>query len=394
MITKYDELFCHQTVSTFDRPGTSAREWTERAWLQVHDIDGTAHLATGFGYYPNRNVMDAFVCFTIRDETEYIVRASRELRPDIDVIRVGPFSYEVTDPLRKVRYKLDENEYGLSYDIQLEGVSPLQEEGTQRQISRGRLREEIKRMVQPGKPTGWIRAGDERFELTPEKWAGERDRSWGIRVAGADFVESGVQFPEIHPGQLFNFVMMQFEDWGATFHIREIWDEKRGIARRWHFSGNLFYPYGSDKEPLELANVEHHYDFNDEKPEQQRRFAGGRVVMTAIDGTVKELSIKPITICYQAPGGYGGLYKGFIHGLWIGPQWMDGYRLNVSDPEVMRQIWGYCDYGSEFTCEGQVGYGTTELMVVGKYPKYGYQGYGTYGAVTEQITQDQDQAAG
>jgi hypothetical protein len=71
MITKYDELFCHQEVSTLDRPGTSAREWTERAWAQVHHIAGTGHLATGLGYYPNRNIMDAFACFTVQDKCYY-----------------------------------------------------------------------------------------------------------------------------------------------------------------------------------------------------------------------------------------------------------------------------------------------------------------------------------
>jgi hypothetical protein len=98
-------------------------------------------------------------------------------------------------------------------------------------------------------------------------------------------------------------------------------------------------------------------------------------VLDAIDGTQREVSIRPISICYQAPGGYGGQYKGFIHGLWMGEQWMDGYKFDLTDPDVMREIWGYCDYGSEFRCGDDVGYGTTELMVVGKYPKYGYQGY-------------------
>lgn len=375
MITKYDELFCHQAVSTFDRPGTSAREWTERAWLQVHDIAGTAHLATGFGYYPNRNVMDAFACFTIRDETLYIVRASRELRPDIDVFRVGPFAYEVVEPLKHVRFTLDENAYGLSFDIRLDGVSPLHEEHAQTHISRGRLKEDIKRMVQCGRPAGWIRAEGETFRPDAQGWVGERDRSWGVRLAGADFVETGVQPPEFHDGQLFNFVLMQFEQWGASYHIREIWDEQLGIPRRWHFGGGIFFPYGVDREPVELANVEHHYTFNDTRPEQQRRFTGGRAVLTAIDGTTKEVSIRPLTICYQAPGGYGWQYKGFIHGLWMGPQWIDGYKLDVTDAEVMSEIWGYVDYGSEFRCGADLGYGTTELIVVGKYPKYGYQGY-------------------
>ncbi|OFV87740.1 MAG: hypothetical protein A3J75_04760 [Acidobacteria bacterium RBG_16_68_9] len=375
MITKYDELFCHQAVSTFDTPGTSAREWTERAWMQVHHLNGAAHLATGFGYYPNRNVMDAFACFTIADRTHYIVRASRELRPEIDVCTVGPFRYDVVEALRRARFVLDENPYGLSFDIEADGVSPLYEEPAQRQISRGRLKEDIKRMVQCGRPRGWIKADAQTFQLDQTAWVCERDRSWGVRVAGADFVESGVQPPEIYDGQLFNFVIMQFPDWGASFHIREIWDDAASLARRWHFGGGVFYPYGRSERPIELECVEHYYEFNDERPEQQRRFAGGRVVMTAIDGTTREVAIRPISICYQAPGGYGLPYKEFIHGLWMGALWMDGHRLDVTDPSVMREIWGYVDYGSEFRCGADVGYGTTELMVVGKYPRYGYQGY-------------------
>jgi hypothetical protein len=137
MITKHDELFCHQAVSTFDRPGTSAREWTERAWVQVHHIAGIGHLAAGLGYYPNRNIMDAFACFTLQDKKHYIVRASRELRPDIDVLQVGPFRYEVVEPLKKVRYTLSENEFGLSYDIEVEGTSPLYEaHGAERKAPR------------------------------------------------------------------------------------------------------------------------------------------------------------------------------------------------------------------------------------------------------------------
>jgi len=376
MITRYDEMFCHQTVSTFDRPGTSAREWTERAWMLAHDIAGTAHLAAGFGYYPNRNIMDAFVCFTIEDKVEYVVRASRELRPDIDVLKVGPFSYEVIEPLKRVRYTLGENEYGLSYDIEVEGVSPLHEENpTQFHIRQGRLKEHINRMVQSGRPTGWVKAEGKTYEIDRRAWVAERDRSWGIRIGGADALESGVQPPPVSEGLLFNFMLMQFEEWGASFHIREIWDEQLGAPRTWHFGGGLFYPYGSGKDAVELVSVEHDYRFNDDRPEQQRRFAGGRVIINAIDGTRKEVSVRPISICYQGPGGYGGYYQGFIHGLWMGPYWLDGHKLDLTDPATMQEIWGYCDYGSEFRCGDEVGYGTTELMVVGKYPKYGYQGY-------------------
>jgi hypothetical protein len=375
MITKYDELFCHQTVSTFDRPGTSAREWTERAWALLHETSGRANMAVGFGYYPNRNVMDAFACFTVGDDVQYTVRASRELRPEIDVFEVGPFRYEVIEPLEKVRFSCAENPHDLSYEVEVEGRFPLYEEPAQTQISRGRLKEDIKRMIQGGRPRGWVKAGGERFEIDGDHWVSERDRSWGVRVAGADFAETGVQVPEIYPGQLFNFVYMQFPDWGASFHIREIWDDELGLARPWHFGGGLFHPHGVEGPAIELERVEHHYEFDDARPEQPRRFVGGRVVMTALDGTKKTVSIRPIGICYQAPAGYGGQYKGFIHGIWMGERWMDGHRFDLKDPDTMREIWGYVDYSSEFSCEGQVGYGTTELMVVGRYPRYGYQGY-------------------
>jgi len=87
MLTKYDELICHQTVSTFDSVETSAREWTERVWFVVYNTSGEFLLIGGFGMYANRNIMDAFACLNIKGETQYNVRASRELRPDIDEVK-------------------------------------------------------------------------------------------------------------------------------------------------------------------------------------------------------------------------------------------------------------------------------------------------------------------
>ena len=113
------------------------------------------------------------------------IRASRRLRPDIDVFKVGPFTYEVVEPLNKVRFTLDENEYGLSCDVTLEGTSPLFEETpAQYQVERGRVKEHIKRMIQSGRPTGWIKTDEGTVTLDKENWVGERDRSWGIRPVG------------------------------------------------------------------------------------------------------------------------------------------------------------------------------------------------------------------
>ena len=101
MLTKYDEFLCHQISSTFDHPGTSAREWTERIWFMAHDIKGDVILVVGFGYYPNRNIIDGFMCLAIERKTQHVVRASRELRPRIDEVDVGPFSWHVIEPMKE-----------------------------------------------------------------------------------------------------------------------------------------------------------------------------------------------------------------------------------------------------------------------------------------------------
>ena len=51
MLTKYDELMCHQIVATFDHVDTSARHWTERVILHTHDDSGKLHMSNGFGLY-------------------------------------------------------------------------------------------------------------------------------------------------------------------------------------------------------------------------------------------------------------------------------------------------------------------------------------------------------
>jgi len=62
MLTNYDELTCHQCVETFDSVATSDRAWTEKLWCNLHDSSGKIVLATGLGVYPNRNVIDGYVC--------------------------------------------------------------------------------------------------------------------------------------------------------------------------------------------------------------------------------------------------------------------------------------------------------------------------------------------
>jgi len=363
MLTKYDEMLCHQIASTFDHVDTSARHWTERVILHTHDRAGKLHMSNGFGIYRNRNIIDAFACCTIDGKTQHNVRASRELRSAPDEVTAGPFSYEVIEPLRKVRYALADNEHGLSYDLEFDGVMPCHEEDLQFFRFRGRVEEHVLRYDQVGRARGWIRAGGKKIDLDPERFYVERDHSWGLRRDGVP--EVGTQPGEIPEGYLYSWAVMQFPSFGASYHIRELWDGTQILS-----SGGLFYPYGSDKDETRVTKVEHAFEFQPDR----RKMTAGRVMLNTVTGARFEISMRPLSYACLKAGGYFG-HRGFVHGQWMGESWSDGYLLDLADPAVLDDVSFLDNTSIEVRCGNEVGYGVLELVVTGKYPRYGYQGY-------------------
>jgi len=374
MLTKYDEFLCHQITSTFDHPVSSAREWTERIWFMAHDTKGDFVLVAGFGYYPNRNVIDAFMCLAVDRKTQHVVRASRELRPRIDEIDVGPFSWNVLDPMKKVQAVLDENEYGVSYNITFDAtMPPHDEEPPQFVRSRGRVVEDIRRYFQIGKPSGWIKVDGQTVKVDPQSWRTERDHSWGVRRGAMDFQEAGVQpMMAIEPdfGFFYSGAAWQFDNWGTNYHIRE-----DGEGQIDSVSGAIYYPYGSEKDELRLAGIEHNLTFRTDIP-GLRQINGDTITLKGVDGSTKKVSFSPLGIVYLGPGGYSyANYRGFTHGMWMGESWMDGFALDISDPEVIKEISYLDELVCELRCGDEIGHGMTEATVVGRNVKYGFEGF-------------------
>lgn len=367
MITKYDEFLCHQTVDYFESPQTTAREWTERLIFHMHDKEGEIHHCTGFGIYPNRNVMDAYATTSVGLKTQYGVRASRIYRPRTDEVEVGPFSYEIIEPLKKVRYCLAENEHDISYDIEFEGVLPPHAEDTQLFTDNGRIVEHANRYDQSGRATGWLKVGGVTYELDRENWMIERDHSWGIRRDQGTAFEVNVQPMGIPEGYLYSWSIMQFDGWGCSYHIRELHDGSPVLN-----SAGIFYPEGSGKEELTAKSVEHDFKFEDN---DLRKLAdGSRVILNLEDGTSKEIQINPLNYCCLKVGGYFG-YKDFVHGKWYGGDFLDGVKYDMTDPLQLREASFIDNAGCIFKCDGQTGYGVVELVVTGTSKQYGYEGY-------------------
>ncbi|MBW2261910.1 MAG: hypothetical protein JRG91_08060 [Deltaproteobacteria bacterium] len=363
MLTKFDELTCHQTIATFDGPATSDRAWAEKLWCNVHDTEGKLVLATGFGIYPNRNVIDGFGCVNVHNEVQHNLRLSRELRPRIDEIALGPLSYQVLEPFRRIAIRMDENDRGLSYDIEFIGTFDPGEEEPQFGRSAGRVHVHTCRYAQLGRARGWVEVDGTRFDIDESSHFAQRDHSWGIRM-GVGAPEQGVQETDVatYIGMMINWLTVQFEDWGAYLYYIE-----RHDGRVQRLSGSVVGRAGEAKEPIPITGVEHEYTYHDGAP----RMKSGHVVLTLADGSTRALEMRELTTMYLRGGAYLG-YKGAAHGLWLGPSWSDGESWRLSEPGVTDETHGLNDTVVEVSSDGKKGYGIVENLILPPFPRYGF----------------------
>ncbi|HOX45093.1 MAG TPA: hypothetical protein PK668_15945 [Myxococcota bacterium] len=367
MLTKYDELTCHQAPTTFDHVGTSDRAWTEKLWMNIHDTQGAMVLALGFGVYPNRNVQDGYACLNLGNRVQTNLRLSRELRPRLDELSVGPLTWEVLEPYRRIRARLAENPMGLAFELEFLGRFQAGEEQPHFGRSRGRVFVNHCRYAQLGRAQGWVRLGDQRIELDPSRHYAQRDHSWGIRM-GVGAPEQGVQAQDIDTfsHMLINWATLQFEDRALNAYLIE-----KADGRVERLTGKLCWPLGDPRPPAELTAFEHDWVYHP----GSARMQGGQARLAFEDGTRLAIDTRELTSMYLRGGGYVGV-KGFTHGSWQGPDWSDGERWEVGTPAVADEVHGLDDTVVECHAGGQLGYGIVENMILGPFPRYGFESFG------------------
>lgn len=168
-IGNWDEFLIHQAAKPIERMESEDIDAMERLYVGCHNADGSLHVATGLGSYPNRNVMDAYVCVRHRD-TQYNLRASRHLEDDRSRLAVGPISFEVVKPQQSWRVRVDDPEHGVDGEIEFEARGAPFMTGPPSHYD------------QLGRYSGRLEVGGEPFDLNG--FMGARDRSWGVRPSG------------------------------------------------------------------------------------------------------------------------------------------------------------------------------------------------------------------
>nr|MDQ2735005.1 hypothetical protein [Pseudomonadota bacterium] len=219
MLTSRDDLLGHQTSGTFAQAGNGDPRFTERYWYTAHPLDGSPVVFdVGFGYYPNRGVMDAFVGATI-GRRQFNFRASRRLGLNPLDSSVGPIRLEVDVRSGHHHVVVAENKTGISCDLTFEPSFPALQEKQSFRERKGVLEEDLARVTQFGRWRGWLVVDGTRYVMEPGSWWGQRDRSWGIRSA----MQTDQDKPPVqaHAGFFWTWSMLQTENVGISLFLKE-----------------------------------------------------------------------------------------------------------------------------------------------------------------------------
>ncbi len=351
MLSPLDDLPVHQVAETMATVGTSDRNFYDRYYFNLHSSSDELFLIAGLGQYPNLGVTDAFVA-VVHDDVQTVVRASRPLGVDRLDTGVGPLRVEVLEGLKRLRLVCEETE-GFALDVTWEGAIPAYEEPRMLlQAPHGRTVMNTMRFVQTGSWSGSLLLDGREIAVTPDRFWGNRDRSWGVRPVGEP-EPSGAMSAQT--GFFWNYFVARFPDFSVVYIAQE-----DGHGRRALEEGIRLFPDG---------RVEHLG-----RPEHELHFQPGtRLVSSATisfrDGPVLQGEVlRPLHLARGTGYGFDADWR---HGMWQGESLVvQRHDFDTTGADMVPIPGAIVDNVARFNCDGQTGYGLLEVMTMGPHPQY------------------------
>ncbi len=365
-----DEFLVHNAPYPVRVMWTPDAQAYERVWFTSQDSVGELLVVVGLAFYPNLGTAEAFAIVNDRGR-HTTVRAHRKLGPDRMDMTLGPFSFEVVEPFRQWRLRLDAEAVAAALGTGT-GTASTKDTDAQGGLGRGaadRIGFDITwldtkrpvfrqlgaglivggRAMSPiagydgfGRQEGWVDVAGSRHELTSATFRGTRDHHWGTRDGvGGPGRFMGMQHP--HSGE-----WVEFEDFG-------IWGD--------HVLYNLGDPR---KRSATLRERRHRMRF---EPDTHLLVAG-EVDLVFADDSIKTMTFERLghQIAFLRCGLYGGPNGGTPDGdLWHGMAVARGDEtvvhvetFDVTDPAVRSRLAGQDQHHCRVECEGEVTYGLVE----------------------------------
>jgi hypothetical protein len=338
-LSPLDDYPVHQVALPIRHPATSDRNFYDRYYFNCHAGTSELMLLVGLGQYPNLGVTDAFA-LARHGGTHRVVRASRELGADRMDTSVGPFRVEVIEGLRTLRVVLEPNEHDLEFDLTWEAAIPAQAEPRHFIRMQERVIFDSVRLAQTGRWTGRVRSGEHEFTITPDRWRGSRDRSWGVRPVG-EGEPPGIQSK--NPPQFYwMYAPMQFDDFSVLAIVQE-----DSAGNRILEEGVRVWPEHTGRAPQQLG-----------RPEYRPRYAPGtRDVQDAVisfrpsGGSPIEITVRPVLPVSLMVGTGYGLEPDWKHGMYQGAELVvQGVCYDLDNPADKARMWGMIDSVAVFQC--------------------------------------------
>lgn len=356
-LSSWDDFPVHQISEPVRHVGTSDRNFYDRYYFNLHASSDELFLVTGLGQYPNLGVQDAFAVIR-RGPRHLVVRASRELGDRRDTT-VGPFRVEVIEPLHALRVVLEPTEHPLSFDLTWTGAVPAFEEPRHYIRKHGRVLFDTIRFAQTGCWSGTLRVGDERFRVTPDRWKGTRDRSWGVRPVGEP-EPAGIRGAEGQMTGMWNYSPMQFDDHAIYYILNET---DAGVV----MLSEAVRVWADPARPPEWLG----------RPEYTHVLTKGTRMIER--STIRfphapsggfAVEVTPLTHAFITVGTGYGMEQDWRHGMYQGPLVVQGLEYAHDQIAPIGQ-YGVVDHVARFTYQGRVGYGLHEHGFFGPFRKYG-----------------------
>ncbi len=358
MLVRMDEYPYHQITDSFSAVAGSDPQWNDGHYVCVCDVDGQVALTSNVRLYQNNDVLDGFICLR-HDDQQYNIRLSRRLRPNMDLLGVGPLRIELLEPMKTLRLVLEPNDIGIALDVVCHTTTAPYMDPIEITRVDGRLLGERATYEITGRCEGWVTVAGERFELRTESAAFFRNHSWGFQQGrgGPRLYGAPLATPRRVPG-VRQWVLFNMPDHGGFYFE----DPKRRAA-----SGHGSILYADRAVPVE--KVEHELHFY----EGGRRLKSGTFALLDADGIRRSYEIETMGWVYCQGGGYfGGFNDGLGQGVYRGDFHVEGEVWDVSHPTQIIDADGRSfefdhDWAESFTrltSEGQTGLAHFECVVI------------------------------
>ncbi|HEY3683104.1 MAG TPA: hypothetical protein VGL93_08695 [Streptosporangiaceae bacterium] len=360
MLTPFDDYPVHQTSDPVAEPGTGDRNYYDRYFFNGYDRTGEFFFAVALGVYPNRRVIDASFS-VVHAGTQRSVHASGRAPIDRAVTVCGPISVEVTEPLRRLRVRVDAPEQGLTADLAFAARTPAVQEPRTIMRSGVTVTGDYTRLTQWGDWRGTLTTGDTTLTCAPDAVPGTRDRSWGVRAVG----EPPGGAPAAEPSQFFwLWAPLHFDDHCTHFALI---DDARGRHR---YESACRVPLLPDAD--ERTEIDHvrSCDFAIDWAPGTRRARTAALHTTAWDGARTETRLTPL-LTFQMRG-IGYFNQEWGHGVWKGEHAVGGEEWKLADLDPARPDNVHVQQLVRAETAGATGIGVLEQLVVGPHAPSGF----------------------